>query len=107
MTPEPSNVIETNDGVTAPYYVSAQGEHLFNVYAELPASASITYIDIHGLSGQINATDIPPASLISSVEFVDGKLRVTGSSAWLPAPFDLEFEVLLDEELYEFHIGLS
>jgi len=106
VTPAPSKIIVTNDGVTAPYYVSILGDHLFRLNAELPASASIEYIDIHGLNGSIEHSDFPPASNIESVGFVDGNLRVIGSSAWLPAPFNLNFEVQLDEDVYEFFVRL-
>lgn len=104
MTPAPSKIIVTNDGVTAPYYVSKQNDHLFSLNAELPASVSVEYIDIHGLNGTIEQSDWPPASNIESVAIVDGNLRVTGSSAWLPAPFNLNFEVKLDEDFYEFYV---
>lgn len=104
MTPEPSQIIVTNDGVTAPYYISVRGEHEFAVNAELPASDNISYIDVIGFSGPIDATDWPPVSNIESISIVDGKLRVTGSENWLPAPFELKFEVQTNGDVFDFYV---
>lgn len=104
MTPAPSDIIVTNDGVTAPYNRTKLGDNLYEITASLPASDHVTYIDVHGVTGRIGDTDWPPTSNIESISFVDGNLRVTGSSPWLPAPFSLDFEVKLDEDVYEFYV---
>lgn len=105
MTPAPSDVIVTNDGVTAPYNRKKLGDNLYEITASLPASDHVTYIDVHGVSGRIGNTDWPPTSNIESISFVDGNLRVAGSSPWLPAPFNLDFEVQLNEDTYEFYVA--
>ena len=102
--PAPSNVIVTNDGITATYNRTKLSDNIYEVTATLPASDHVTYIDIHGVTGILGNTDWPPTSNIESISFVDGNLRVTGSSPWLPAPFNLDFEVQLDEDNYEFHV---
>lgn len=106
MTPTPSGVVTTNDGVTAPYFVSELGSHLFAVYAEVPASEDYEFIDIHGLNGSIEHTDWPPTSNIDIIEIPQGEdvLRVISADPWAPAPFNLNFEVTLDEDVYEFYI---
>lgn len=103
---ENQKVIVANNGAMAPFYVSDLGNNLFDVNAELPASEDISTINVHGLTGRIGETDWPPLSNIEDISFVDGYLQVIGSDAWLPAPFNLQFEVQLDEKTYEFHITL-
>lgn len=108
MSPLPpsGDVIVTNDGVTTPYEREVLSEYSTRAFATLTASDHITYVDIYGLENLDQAQfEDPPTSNIEGFTILqNGALRVVGSSPWLPAPFELKFEVSYGESVVDFFI---